>query len=337
MVMTDEPTSDATPPRRTVQVRMPSSDAIRNALAEQEKRQTASERAMRDLQLGTGPKWDGVGIKGPQGMRLGGSLDDLQGYRLPNGFAAGLVAAANSAVAPSMKGISASVLASIAPVVNGINATALAGLSAQMEPGFKSGTLTSDYFRAATASIPRIRPDQFLSPSTVGALRAAQLSVKRFDFEAMTDRPAGVLGRFDSAIHVDLGLGAAVDSLIAAPTQRGPVGFDYGAVQRHARQVEEVLDDSPASADLAEAAKEAQEATGLDDEQMLDFSQLLGIPASHRPGAASAAKILFITTVGTSAVVLDLATGHLAPSGLLFALLLGRDTWNWLREGRKPE
>lgn len=83
---------------------------------------------------------------------------------------------------------------------------------------------------------------------------------------------------------------------------------------------------------------EAQEAAGLDEDLMLDFSQTLGIPAPRSGRGPSAASILIVATVGTSMVVLDAATGHaLAPSGVIATLLLGKDLWGWLRDGRTAE
>ena len=320
---------------------------------------TAAERAFSDVKRGISPFPETRAEKAFREVKLGiGVPEAYWKSAIPDGFSAGIVAALNAAVAPSIKGINASVLASISPTIKGINATAFAGLSAHIDsmmpninatalaalsasmgPGINAGALASASLQAMSASWPKFRTDQFLSPGTFSALQAAQLSAMKFDFGAMTDRPAGVLGRFDSALHVDLGLGAAVDSLIAAPTRRGPLGFDYGAVQRRTREVGDLLSENPPSHDLVEVVEEAQEVTGLDDGVMDGLSVFLGVPPPQGyAGGATAARILFIATLGTCVIVNDVETGQVLTLGsLLNAMVLGREILGWLREGRKPE
>lgn len=389
--MSDD-TEDASPKirRATVQVNLSDRADLEQALVEQEKALTPSERAMRDLKLGIGPRWDGVGLSGLQGLKHAVDLSDtLAKMAMPKGFSNELAAIVNAATVPAIKGINASVVASMAPSIKamntsavasmmpairaslepsfarmnatafaglnasieaslaptfarmgpGISAPALAGITSRMGPGFNTGPLASDYLRFVTASLPKFRTDQFLSPGTFGAFKAAQLSAVKFDFAAMTDRPAGVLGRLDTALHADLGLGVAVDSLIAAPKRNGPVGFDYGAVQRRTREVGDLLSENPPSTDLVEVVEEAQEVTGLDDDVMDGLSVFLGVPPPQGyAGGAIAARILFIGTLGTCVVVNDTVAGQVLTLGaVLNAMVLGREMLTWLREGRKPE
>lgn len=363
--MSDD-TEDASPkiPHPSVSINVPKRAVSEQALTEQEKRLTPSQGAVRDLKLGISPKWDGFAIAGIREMALRSTALSAS-FKAPglDGFAPGLVASLNVTRFPGLSGIKASEVAAIQsavanslassrlglsafpglssslPVLSALDTTALAALRASMAPGFRPGALASaSLLTAAASDLPKLRTDQFLSSGTFSALQAARFSAMKFDFRAMTDRPAGVLGKLDAALHVDLGLGAAADSLIAAPTRRGPVGFDYGAIQRQARQVDDALSESTASADLTEILAEAQDATGLEDEQMSDFSQFLGIPAPTSPGGVSAAKILFVSAVGLSCVTFDVAAGHVFTATELLGLLInGVVVWTYLHKSKSDD
>lgn len=358
-VMSDDTESAQPPPRRPPLADQTHPHAAMVAMAaDHEKHLTSSERAMRDIKIGLGPMWDNSTVKMLRDVRLAGSAIKVG---LPDDYFQGLVSSMNTATASALKGISpsalafansgvsnalagtvaklnATALAGITPSLGRINATALAAVNAQVVGSLDFGALftatrAASVIAASTIGLSKFRTDQFLPPGTLAALQATQLSAMRFDVGAMTDRPAGVLGRFDAALHLDAGLGAAVDSLIAAPSRRGPVGFNYGDVQRRAREVDEALSESPASAQLVEAVEEAQDATGLDYEVMFDFSQFLGIPAPRRPGSPSAAAILFVSTIGSTCVVYNVAAGRVQTlSDVLGALVIGTGLWALLRK-----
>lgn len=194
------------------------------------------------------------------------------------------------------------------------------------------GSMLASYDKAwATAGLSGLT-------AAMSAAQTARMTVLRSNFEQRAGSPSGALGRLDAAIHLDTTLGQAVDGLIASPTRSAALGFDYRSVHHRVRQVDDLLRENDVPVEIVEAVEEAQDAAGLNEDLMFDFSQSLGIPASRSGRGPSAASILIVATVGTSLIVLDASTGHaLAPSGVIATLLLGKELWGWLRGDRKPE
>ena len=164
---------------------------------------------------------------------------------------------------------------------------------------------------------------------SLGAIQLPRLSLVASSFLDDTGSSADALGKLYRGIHENSRLGQAVDEAIAATQQRGAFGFNQSGVAERVLEVERILEDDPEVAHrLAPLLEEAQEATGIDDELMVSFDEVIGLYQGIRQHEFSSVAAIISLTVGLSAFMAGVAVapGETVPQ-VVASLLTGGATY----------
>ena len=164
---------------------------------------------------------------------------------------------------------------------------------------------------------------------SLGAIQLPRLGLIASSFLDDTGSSADVLGKLYRGIHENSRLGLAVDQAIAATQQRGAFGFNQSGVAERVLEVEQILEDDPEVARrLAPMLEEAQETTGLDDEVLVSFDEVIGLYQGIRRHEFSGVAAVISLTVGLSTFMsgVAIAPGETAPQ-VVASLLTGGATY----------
>ena len=273
--------------------------------------------------LGGAPKLDHYGF-GMGQTSLGASILGA-GPKLGIGLGQTTLAAALLGTPPKLDhlgfgigqtSLAASILG-VAPKLGfGLGQTSLAAALLGTPPKFNHFGLTTDLgFRLGQTSLG----------AAMGIETAARLLTLEQGFLKGTGTAADSFGEFDDVIGTDQELAAHLRRSVATTQRPGSFGFDYNSLRGEAAGLADRFVDEPELGRQVRSALEpVQEITGLTDELLIDYGELLGwwkIITRHK---ISTAGTILGYTIGLVTFIAGTGSGiSSAPSALVEALIIG--------------
>jgi hypothetical protein len=219
--------------------------------------------------------------------------------------------------------------------------TGLAAAVAAWNPGIDYSSLIPGFSGVSTGlaaalgeSLPRIGYSGLvpgtssISTSLAAAManvsNARLLSLER-GFLTGSGTATDFFGELDAVVKADKQLYGHLRRAVAATQQGGSFGLDYKSVQVEAAELADRLDGDPElERHVRSTLEPVQELTGLTDERLIDFGEMLGWWKRVAPHKVSAAGIILGFTVGLVSYIAGEGSGIAsAPSAAVEAIILG--------------